>query len=145
MPLFNSQTASGVTRLWTHERQTEGGFCFVTGQSRCRVEHRVQFRSRWAARCPPWRCGRDLVQLLAIGQLMLNDQEQLLQFRRDGHDGREDHDERAVLLSSRDLVNQKSGRFRATEEKRWKFCRSSSAEPSALARALTARMAANGS
>ena len=43
---------------------------------------------------------------LSIRQLMFQDQEQLLQLGGDLYNGREDHDERAVLFPGDDLMNQ---------------------------------------
>ena len=88
-----------------HQRQRKGVLGLVAGQASGRIEHRVDRLLRQFAGLRGHAAG-NLGQLFAARQIVFDHDEQLFQFGRDLHDGRQDHHERAILFALADLMGQ---------------------------------------
>ena len=86
--------------------ERKGPLCFVAGQSAGRVEHCAQLVPLGQFALLGGDAAGDLFQLSPVGQLVLYDHYQFLQFDRHLQYGRENDDERPVGLAGADLLGQ---------------------------------------
>jgi hypothetical protein len=75
----------------------------MPGQARGGIEQQVQLASAWQFAFFAGDRPSDLLQLLAVGQLVLNDDKQFLQLDRNRDNRREDDHKRAGLLARAQL------------------------------------------
>ena len=68
------------------QRQTEGVLSFVPSQPASRIQHGVELGTRGQLAFFSGDAVRDVVQLFAIGQLVLDYHEQLFQLHRNADD-----------------------------------------------------------
>jgi hypothetical protein len=93
--------------------QGEGSLGLVAGQSGRHIEDPLEgFSLRQVVRRIAGQLASDSFQLLAIGQGVFEDDEELLQLDRDLHQGRQHHQEGALLLAGDQLVEHRLHHFR---------------------------------
>src|SRR5207249_125035 len=102
---FQVPDRTGPNRVVPRDRQRVGAFRLVAREAGGGIEYALQLvAGRHTGRVLGGQFSGDLTKLTAVGQRVLNDDEEFLQLDGYLHNRRQDDDERALLLAGDELV-----------------------------------------